>query len=326
MMSKQSKPRLDTTKAEAGPAIINGKRNKTSVKKRPEPPFPLFGKDKTEPPSFSQGLKAVADLLRGRKNIIVLTGAGISVSSGIPDFRSKNVGLYETLDTEVCVVSSFAVLLREISPVTHTLITTQELGLSCAEELFDLSFFQENPVPFYKFARRLYFPTGSRTQRVQPSDAHKLLALLDQKKMLLRVYSQNIDGLEQDAGVSPKRIVYAHGSLQWATCQQCKQKVGLSELEEDIWAGRVAKCAATTKKEATGGGGENVSRKRTRDSVKSTAMRTRGTTHKESRCGGVFKPGVTFFGEVLGDKVARCLEADCNKVDALIVIGTSLSV
>ena len=199
--------------------------------------------------------------------------------------------------------------------------------MSCAEDLFDLSFFQENPVPFYKFARRLYFPTGSRTQRVQPSDAHKLLALLDQKKMLLRVYSQNIDGLEQDAGVSPKRIVFAHGSLQWATCQKCKRTVGLSELEEDIWAGRVAKCAAVKKEACCEDGGDRVCRKRTRgDSVKSTAMRTRGTTHKENQCGGVFKPGVTFFGETLGDKVARCLEMDRNKVDALIVIGTSLSV
>jgi NAD-dependent SIR2 family protein deacetylase len=69
----------------------------------------------------------------------------------------------------------------------------QELGLSCAEELFDYEFFQADPRPFYKFARNLYFPLGNN-ERVRPSDSHKLLALLEQKKMLLRVYSQNIDG------------------------------------------------------------------------------------------------------------------------------------
>ena len=52
-------------------------------------------------PSQQHDLSSVAQLLQGRKNIVVLTGAGISVSSGIPDFRSKQTGLYETLDTEV---------------------------------------------------------------------------------------------------------------------------------------------------------------------------------------------------------------------------------
>ncbi len=44
------------------------------------------------------------------------------------------------------------------------------------------------------------------------------------------------------------------------------------------------------------------------------------------QCGGVLKPGVTFFAEASGDNVRRCLEADYSKADALIVIGTSLSV
>ena len=55
----------------------------------------------SEPLDFAMGLESVANLLRGRKNIVVLTGAGISVSAGIPDFRSKDVGLYQTLDTGV---------------------------------------------------------------------------------------------------------------------------------------------------------------------------------------------------------------------------------
>ena len=65
-----------------------------------------------------------------------------------------------------------------------------------------------DPRPFFKFARNLYFPLGTENnaERVRPSDSHKLLALLEQKKTLLRVYSQNIDGLEEVAGVSPKKV------------------------------------------------------------------------------------------------------------------------
>lgn len=113
--------------------------------------------------SFDRTFEGVARLLRGRKNIVVLVGAGISTSCGIPDFRGKDSGLYNTLDVGA-------------------------LGLSCPEDLFCYDFFQDNPYPFYQFAQKLYYPLGL-DKKVEPSDSHKLLALLEQKKMLLRVYS-----------------------------------------------------------------------------------------------------------------------------------------
>jgi NAD-dependent SIR2 family protein deacetylase len=141
-----------------------------------------------------------------------------------------------------------------------------------------------------------------------------LLALLEQKRMLLRVYSQNIDGLEEVAGISPKKIVYAHGSLQWATCCKCKQKVCAADIETDILNGRVAHCQVPV------AGKVRASRQPSQRSQK------RPLPSDDLVCGGVLKPGVTFFGEPLHDNVRRCLESDRNKVDALIVIGTSLSV
>ena len=75
----------------------NDKRVK--AKAQPQPPFPLYN-DGSEA-SVAEGLESVINLLKGRKNIVVLAGAGISVSCGIPDFRSKGSGLYSTLDTEV---------------------------------------------------------------------------------------------------------------------------------------------------------------------------------------------------------------------------------
>ena len=123
----------------------------------------------------------VVELLQNKKNIIVLCGAGISVSCGIPDFRSAN-GLYNTLNY-------------------------QDLGLSCAEDLFDLEAFTDDPRPFFRFAHTLY--PGS----IDPGPSHKFLAWLDRQGMLLRVYTQNIDSLEAAAGVRKDKIVYAHGSL-----------------------------------------------------------------------------------------------------------------
>lgn len=147
----------------------------------------------------------------------------------------------------------------------YATLNIHELGLNCPEELFDYEFFLDNPVPFYKFAKHLYYPTKKNTNdktpnnndksennnnnhnknnddntnssnnapppsTIQPSDSHKLLAMLEEKKMLLRVYTQNIDGLETVAGVSNKKVIHAHGSLRHATCCICRNKVLSNEI------------------------------------------------------------------------------------------------
>ena len=79
----------------------------------PEPPFPLYSSigssssgsssstSSSDRKDFAEGFASAVNLLRGRKNVLVLAGAGISVSCGIPDFRSKGTGLYSTLDAAV---------------------------------------------------------------------------------------------------------------------------------------------------------------------------------------------------------------------------------
>lgn len=186
------------------------------------------------------------------------------------------------------------------------------------EALFDYEFFLEDPRPFYRFSKALYFPNGPGT-RVEPSDSHRFLALLQKKGMLLRVYTQNIDGLEQVAGVSPKKMVYAHGSLQWATCCSCKHKVSAADIEQSILDGIVPKCqqVLTTNAEKPPPSLRPESSRR---------KRSRLPSPERTHCNGVLKPGVTFFGESLHGNVKRSLEVDREKADALIVIGTSLSV
>jgi len=367
--SKKSSKGSSLLKSKASPknSKTPAKHNKTQQtsqnKNHLQPPYPLFNDQNhtnltsssfaieiSENDIFREGITSIANLLKNKKNIVVLTGAGISVSCGIPDFRSKNTGLYSTLDA-------------------------QALGLNFAEELFDLEFFTENPQPFYKFARNLY------PGYVTPSASHKFLALLEERKMLLRVYTQNIDGLEEIAGVSSKKIVYAHGSLTWAQCTRCRRKFDAKEISEDVMVGIVPRCkqpVSTTsssgllKRKASSGSiasrtsvssaCSTTTNKRARRLLSSRVRSYSGNnlnsndndaigsldsssglvnierenkreekpdyqnTTPTSVCGGVIKPGVTFFGEKLGDKVGRCLESDHAKADALIVMGTSLSV
>lgn len=107
-------------------------------------------------------------------------------------------------------------------------------------------------------------------------------------RKLLRIYTQNIDGLETIAGVSPKRVVECHGSLHTSKCIACKHSVPTEEISDFIERGEVARCKKCTK--------------------------------------GVYKPGITFFGEAIDNRVKRLLEADKEKTDLLLVMGTSLKV
>ena len=273
----------------------------------------------------------VVSILNSSRRILVLVGAGISVSCGIPDFRSEKTGLYHTLDTD-------------------------ELGLSSAEDLFDFETFKENPSSFYKFARHLY--PGS----VCPSLTHEFLAKLEQKNKLLRVYTQNIDGLEVLAGVPEKKVIYAHGSLTFAKCLRCNTKYDSSVIAEEVSTGLVPRCKAPSRKakqkeallkklSSNSSMNEVVSSKTLippsdsstlSSGLTSPSQRSTRTTRfspekslskspsahycNDLICDGLIKPGVTMFGEKLNCNVGKALESDRLKADAIIVMGTSLSV
>ena len=215
------------------------------------------------------------------------------------------------------------------SKLPHHILYVQELGLTCPEDLFDIEAFTDDPRPFFKFAHTLY------PGLIEPGDSHKFLAYLDEQNMLLRVYTQNIDALEQSAGVSKERVVYAHGSLSNATCMKCKATYSASDIANDVQTGTVPLCQRPRNKKAKisssaneGGSASNPQLKQRRTSLRriSSSSSTKSDNYDRSLCCGVIKPNVTFFGEKLNNDVGRKLQKDYEKADALIVMGTSLSV
>lgn len=153
-------------------------------------------------------LADAVELFRTRKNILILTGAGVSVSCGIPDFRSKD-GIYARLRSEFP-------------------------NLPDPTAMFDIRYFRDNPAPFYNFAREI-FP-GQFT----PSVSHRFIKELESAGRLLRNYTQNIDTLEHQTGI--KRVVECHGSFSKCTCTACGDQTDGMSIEEDVMAMKVARC------------------------------------------------------------------------------------
>lgn len=156
-------------------------------------------------------IEDVAKLLGEAKNIMIVTGAGVSVSCGIPDFRSEK-GIYSRL---------------------------QEYELDDPQQMFDIEYFRESPEIFYSFAKELY------PAKYQPSPSHLFVKLVEEKGKLLRNYTQNIDTLEHKANI--KRVVNCHGSFATASCVTCGYKVDGKEIEDYIMAQQVPPCPECAK-------------------------------------------------------------------------------
>ncbi|KAF7853381.1 hypothetical protein EAF04_010675 [Stromatinia cepivora] len=233
------------------------------------------------------------DLIKNAKKIIVLTGAGISTSLGIPDFRSAN-GLYAQLE--------------------HT-------GLSDPQDVFNIELFREDPTIFFRIAKNI-LPSVVRF-----SPTHQFIKVLQDKGKLLTNYTQNIDGIESAAGILPEKIIQCHGSFATATCQHCGNQVKGKEIFPEIKAGNIPRCkecvlppppTQTLKRKRSSNGG-NKKRRRPNDDDENEA--------DDIPQSGIMKPDITFFGEQLPDTFSdRLSKHDRDQVDLVITIGTSLKV
>lgn len=255
----------------------------------------------------------VVRLLHKSQNIMVLTGAGVSVSCGIPDFRSRN-GIYARLRKE------FPEMLDP-------------------QSMFDIRYFGQDPRPFYKFAKEIY------PGLFQPSPCHRFIRLLERKRKLLRNYSQNIDTLERVAGI--ENVIECHGSFVTASCTKCKFRVAADVIRVQILAQKIPLCRRCNPDATSMPSVERMDcpevavvvaadERGTSSTITTTTTTTAaaaaapddGDDMLPSRLveRGIMKPDIVFFGESLPDEFHATVEQDKNKCDLLIVIGSSLKV
>ncbi len=140
--------------------------------------------------SLSTGAATRAGLVREARAVVALTGAGISVPSGIPDFRSPGTGLWEAVDPMA---------------VAH------------------IDAWREDPERFWHF----YGDRFATLEHKEPNGAHRVLVELERRGRLDGVITQNIDVLHRKAGT--RELVEVHGSIETSSCLACGASYPLHE-------------------------------------------------------------------------------------------------
>ncbi len=212
--------------------------------------------------NIKSNLSKIADDIKSGKiqKVIIMTGAGISRSCGIPDFRSKN-GLFDLVKKEYPKFKN--------NPT----------------DIFQITAFKEDKGKgFYKVMSKSNKILGDK---VKPSKTHFFFKLLETKGILHRYYTQNIDVIEYNAGLSHKKIINAHGNFKRVYCFKCKKDHCHKTFLNKVKKGEVYRC---------------------------------------SECEGIIRPSVVFYGEQLAQEYYNNFAKDFSECDLLIVIGTSLEV
>jgi NAD-dependent deacetylase len=153
---------------------------------------------------FDQGIRRAAAILRSARRAVVLTGAGISTPSGIPDFRSPGSGLWTRYDPF---------------------------------EVASLSAFRYHPERFFAWMR----PLAIEIAQAKPNPAHLALAKLEHAGMIQVVVTQNIDGLHQKAG--SQTVLEVHGTMRTLTCVGCYQQFSAEQfIQPYLETGEIPHC------------------------------------------------------------------------------------
>ena len=135
---------------------------------------------------------ALADLVRGAGSVVALTGAGVSVPSGIPDFRTPGTGLWANVD-----------------PM----------------EVAHIDAWRRDPARFWTFYGDRFQTLGDK----RPNGAHLALAELERRGVLDAVITQNIDMLHRRAG--SEDIVEVHGTIESSSCLTCGARYAIDEVK-----------------------------------------------------------------------------------------------
>ena len=195
---------------------------------------------------MQEEISKLKNLIASFQRIAVLSGAGMSTESGIPDFRSST-GIYNTITSE---------------------------------RIFDIDEFHRDPAQFYRFRKELQ----ASILHAEPNAGHLALATLEKQGKQIEIATQNIDGLHQKAGST--RVYEVHGTMHTLTCTKCRRSFKSADVDGTEPTGEILRCP----------------------------------------CGGVLKPDITFFGEMLPEKAISDAIRAMEKAELVIVLGTSLQV
>lgn len=149
--------------------------------------------------------KKCAELIYKSKNIAVLSGAGMSTNSGIPDFRGPN-GIYT------------------------------RANIQNPESIFDIDYFYEDPSLFYKFHKTFL----EMIQQAEPTFTHKFLVQIEEENKLSGIITQNIDSLHQKAG--SKKVYEIHGGCWDNYCLKCGKHYTQADLSKKMQRESIPKC------------------------------------------------------------------------------------
>jgi NAD-dependent deacetylase len=155
-------------------------------------------------PAVSARAEHLAELIRDARSAVVLTGAGVSVASGIPDFRTPGTGLWAKVD-----------------PM----------------EVAHIDAWRRDPDRFWRF----YGDRFASLVNKRPNEAHYALAELERRGLIRAVITQNIDRLHRLAG--SERVIEVHGSIEWSVCLECGGKLAIDRVAELLRSG-APECAA----------------------------------------------------------------------------------
>jgi NAD-dependent deacetylase len=148
-------------------------------------------------------VERLAELLGRSRRAVALTGAGVSVPSGIPDFRTPETGLWAKVD-----------------PM----------------EVAHIDVFERDPERFWSYYRPRFQSLGDK----EPNGAHEALAELERRGLIEGVVTQNIDRLHRAAG--SENVIEVHGSIETSSCRYCAAAFGLDEVDELFDVRGVAIC------------------------------------------------------------------------------------
>ena len=227
---------------------------------------------------MNQGLSSAAlfsiDMARERlagKSIFVLTGAGLSTDSGIPDYRGQG------------------------RVAKHPMTYDTFMGSELAQKRY--------------WARS--YVGWSRIASAIPNRGHIALAKAEQQGRLTTLVTQNVDGLHQEAG--SKSVIDLHGRLDRVICMGCKDSISRAEM--DLLLQEL---------------NPNLRKDESVEFTPDGDAEVEGTENFIvpgcSKCNGVYKPDVVFFGESVPVPRVELALAKLAESDVLLVAGTSLTV